>query len=48
MALTGTVDTVGALLLGTVANGRAETDKGGLALLLLCLKNGVVDALQVA
>ena len=45
---TSTVDTVGTLLLGAVTNGGAETDESRLALLLLRLKNGVVDALQVA
>ena len=44
---TSTVDTVGTLLLGTITNGRAETDEGGLVLLLLGLDDGVVDGLEV-
>ena len=36
-----------ALLLGAVTNSGAEADESGLALLLLRLKDGVVDALKV-
>ena len=36
-----------ALLLGAISNRGAQTDQSGLVLLLLCLDNGIVNALQV-
>ena len=39
---------MGALLLGTVANGRLETNERGPALLLLRLGDSIVDSLEIA
>lgn len=41
------MDTMSALLLGAVTDRSTETDECGLVLLLLRLKNGVIDALKV-
>lgn len=45
--LTGTVDAMGALLLGTESNSSSEANHGGLVLLCTSLGNSVVDAFQV-
>lgn len=39
------MDTMGTLLLGTVTNGRGQTNQGRLVLLTPCLDDRVVDAL---
>ena len=41
------MDTVGALLLGAVADCRPQADESGLGLLLASLGDRVVDGLQV-
>lgn len=48
LQLTSAVNTVSSLQLRAKTDGGPETNDGGLALLLARLRDGVVDALEVA